>query len=647
MILGRTLRAVAALFTAATLTAVAAPTGTASSTEVPPAVTGIAPARVDVPPALADAPPLITDVPPVATDVAPEVTDVPPQVADVPPAFRVVPPSVTSIPPTVNSTDIRFSHPAQTLHYGTAEQVGLDPRWIDQIAVDINSYLQPSPTYPEYAGAVALAAHQGVIVAHDVAGYALRYADDTPTELPRDQWIAMQANTIFDVASMTKLFTAIAAVQLVQAGRIGLNTPVAQYIPAFAANGKATITILNLLTHTSGLPADPDPSLCAYANNDERWAAVYAVKPIAPPNTIFLYSDMNMMTLGQVIATVTGQTLDRVIAEQITVPLGMTETMFNPPASLKPRIAAEEYQRSIGRGLVRGSVHDENAYCLGGVSGHAGVFSTAYDLAVLAQTLLNGGDYEGTRILSQESVRELFTNYNQMFPGHAHGLGFELEQRRYMGALSSPVTAGHTGFTGTSIVIDPLAHSFAILLTNRVHPSRIWGSNNQARAAVGTDLALALPVRLVRGETDWFAGTASNTNATLTIPLVVPDGGAGLSFDLWYDTADTDLGAVEASSDGGATWRRVPLSLRPDGHPWQTDGAFSGFEGRQWLQASARLPGGVTELRWRYTTGPAPHGRGVYVDGVRVDGPEGPLFDDSRPEDGALFQPDGWTRSRT
>jgi CubicO group peptidase (beta-lactamase class C family) len=591
MIFGRTLRAVATIVTVTSMTAVSLSTGAAASTGKPRAV--------------------------------------------------------TSVPPTVTSADIRFTPASQTLRYGTASQAGLVPRYINKIADDMASYLKPSPTYPEYPGAVALAAHDGVIVAHDAVGYALRYADDKPTELPRDQWIAMRKNTIFDIASMTKLFTAIAAVQLIQAGRIELNAPVVKYIPAFAANGKSNITILNLLTHTSGLPSDPDPSLCTYATHDEQWAAVYAVKPFAPPNTAFLYSDMNMMTLGKVIETVTKQSLDREIAQHITRPLGMTETMFNPPASLKPRIAAEEYQPSTGRGIVWGSVHDENAYCVGGVSGHAGIFSTAHDLAVLAQALLNGGRYGRTRILSEDSVRSLFTNYNQAFPGHAHGLGFELDQRRYMGALSSPVTAGHTGFTGTSIVIDPLAHSFIILLTNRVHPSRNWGNNNPSRAAVASDLALALPVHPSQGPTDWFAGTADNTTATLTIPVAVPAAGAKLTFNLWYDTAETDAVALEASSDKGATWHLVPLSLRVDGHSWQTDGSSSGFEGRQWLQASAGLAGKTTNVRWRYTTGPAPQGRGVYVDAVRVTGPQGVLFDDRRKPDAALFEPKGWTISRT
>lgn len=549
--------------------------------------------------------------------------------------------------PTVTGADLRFTHPSRQLRYGSAEQAGLTPAPIDRIASDIAGYLKPSPTRPLYAGAVALAAHDGVIVAHDAAGYALRYADDKPTELPPDQWIPMRSDTIFDLASMTKLFTAIAAVQLLQDGRLGLDTPVAQYIPAFAANGKDGITIRHLLTHTSGLPADPSPSLCDYPTHDEQWAALYAEKPTAAPGTRYLYSDESMMTMGKVIEAVTGESLDQVIAQRITGPLGMTDTMFNPPAALQPRIAAEEYQPWTGRGIVRGSVHDENAYCVGGVSGHAGLFSTAHDLAVLSQTLLNGGRYDRTRILDEDSVRSLFTNYNQAFPGNAHGLGFELDQRWYSDALDSPVTAGHTGYTGTSIVIDPLSDSFVILLTNRVHPSRNWGSNNPARRAVARDLGLALPVRPAQGPTDWFSGANDRATTTLTLPVAVPAAGARLSFDLWYDTEETDIGRLEASSDGGQTWQLVPFSLRSGAYTWQSDGSFSGYAGRRWANAAAQLPGNATQVRWRYTTDPLYQGRGVYVDGVHVVGPDGLLFDDSRPADAALFQPVGWTVSRS
>jgi CubicO group peptidase (beta-lactamase class C family) len=540
---------------------------------------------------------------------------------------------VTSAPaPAVHFT------PGQTLRYGSAAEAGLVPSDVDRIATDIAAYTRPSPTYPEYPGAVALAAHNGVIVAHDVTGFALEYADDKPTELPPDQWIPMRGDTIVDIASMTKLFTSIAAVQLIQAGRLGLNTPVAAYLPQFAADGKGAITIRNLLTHTSGLPADPSPSLCHYATNDERWAAVYAVAPVAAPDTTYLYSDMNMMTLGKVVEAVTGQSLDRVITQRVTGPLGLHDTMFNPPASLRPRIAAEEYQPSTGRTIVWGTVHDENAYCLGGVSGHAGLFSTAHDLAVLAQTLLDGGSYGHARILSPPSTRTLFTDYNQAFPENSHALGFELGQRFYMDALSSPVTAGHTGYTGTDIVIDPLSHSFVILLANRVHPSRNWGNDNPARRAVARDLALAIPVRPRSGPTAWFSGIVDASTATLTVPVPAV-GGACVSFDLWYDTEDSDVGYLEASPDGGTSWQPVPFSL-------SADGSFSGFEGRKWFSASAPVPAGTTDLRWRYTTDALYEGRGVYVDGIRVTAPHRVLFDDRRPADAARVRLSGWQVSR-
>jgi Immune inhibitor A-like, MAM domain len=216
-----------------------------------------------------------------------------------------------------------------------------------------------------------------------------------------------------------------------------------------------------------------------------------------------------------------------------------------------------------------------------------------------------------------------------------------------MDALNSPVTAGHTGYTGTSIVIDPLSDSFVILLTNRVHPSRNWGSNNPSRRAVARDLALALPVHPAEGQTDWFSGTADHTTATLTVPLATPSSGARLSFNLWYDTEETDLGALEASSDGGTTWRLVPLTLQVRDDVLLTDGTFSGFDGRQWLSASAQLPGGVTDVRWRYTTDPLYEGRGVYVDAVRAFDSDGLIFDSERPADAALFEPDGWTVSHT
>ncbi|MGH3318899.1 MAG: serine hydrolase [Streptosporangiaceae bacterium] len=554
-------------------------------------------------------------------------------------------------PPTVTADDVHFT-PGTRLHYGTAREAGLVPRYVRQLRGSIAGYLKPSPTHPEYAGAVEIAGRDGVIASHEAVGYALRYASydaetGKATELPRGQWIPARRDTIFDLASVSKLFTSIAAVQLIQRGAIDLNAPVASYVPAFARHGKGDITVRNLLTHTSGLPPDPSPSLCSYDTNAQRWAAVYATKPVAPPDTRYIYSDINMMTLQKVIETVTGKSLDRVVRHRITAPLGMSDTMYNPPASLKPRIAATEYQPWTDRGMVWGSVHDENAYCLGGVAGHAGVFSTAHDLAILAQTILNGGRYGHTRILSTDSVRALLTDFNTAFPGHEHGLGFELNQRWYMDALSSPVTAGHTGYTGPSIVIDPISHSFVILLANRVHPTRDWGSNNPSRRAVARDLARALPVKPAKGGETWFSGIGDLRTATLALPLDVPAEGGRISFDLWYDTeGGYDIGTFQASTDGGETWQNVPLDLRIGPYTWSNGGDFSGFEGRRWAKVEATLPGGVTDVRWRYATDTLYEGRGVYVDGVRAWSADGTLlFNGSRPRDAAVFQPEGWTRS--
>ncbi|HET7305227.1 MAG TPA: serine hydrolase [Segeticoccus sp.] len=556
--------------------------------------------------------------------------------------------------PTVDAGDIEFT-PGVTLRTGSASSVGLVPEYVDKMSSDIERFLEPTPRHPDhpmYAGATVIAGKDGTVVQHDSAGYALRYASydaetGEATELPRDQWIPARNDTIYDLASISKLFTSIAAVQLIERGVLDLDAPVVQYVPAFGQHGKDDITIRNLLTHTSGMRPDPQPRLCAYDTSEEQWAAVNATVPLAEPDTRYIYSDLNMMTLQEVIETVTGEGLEDVVSHQITGPLGMADTMYNPPKSLRDRIAATEYQPWTDRGMVWGSVHDENAYCMGGVAGHAGMFSSAHDLAVLAQTLLDGGQYGDTRILGEDWVRQLFTNHNAAFPGNEHGLGFELGQRWYMDGLTTPVTAGHTGYTGPSLVIDPTTHSFVILLCNRVHPTRDWGSNNPSRRAVARDLARALPVEPTVGDDAWYSGLGDLRTASLGLPVDVPAGGGRMTFDLWYDTeGGWDIGVLQASTDDGATWQRVPLSLRADGHRWSTDGRFSGFEGKQWVQARAQLAGDVTNLRWRYTTDTYYEGRGVYVDGVRIwrDG-GGILFNGARPADAAQFRPDGFTAS--
>ncbi|SCD48891.1 Beta-lactamase [Streptomyces sp. di188] len=246
---------------------------------------------------------------------------------------------------------------------------------------------------------------------HRPLGMAVRYQaydeeTDTGVELPTDQQIPMAEDTVFDLASVSKLFTSILAVQQIERGRVGLEAPVASYLPDFGRAGKQDVTIRQLLTHTSGfrawIPLYEAPTY------QEKVRRVYDEELASPPGTAYLYSGLNLISLQLVLEHVTGRRLDVLLREEITEPLGMRRTRYNPPASWKPKIAATEDARKpwsgLDRGLVWGEVHDENAYSLGGVAGHAGVFSDAWDLAVLARTLLDGGGCGRRRIPRPESV---------------------------------------------------------------------------------------------------------------------------------------------------------------------------------------------------------------------------------------------------
>jgi CubicO group peptidase (beta-lactamase class C family) len=571
------------------------------------------------------------------------------------PAWSDTGPQVASAdtgPPTVSPADIRFRN--DVLRPGTAREVGLDPGYVARMRLDIETYLRPTPDHPDhpaYAGAVVLAAKDGVIVQHAAVGTAVRYGAVGPAperagvELPSDQQIATRPDTLFDLASVSKLFTTIVTMQLVERGRIALDTPVARYVPEFAAGGKETVTVRMLLTHTSGLPAFT-PLWSRYPTPAERFAAALATPLTAPPGSRYVYSDLGLISLGVLVERVTGRRLDEVVRDGVTGPLGMRDTGYNPGPTQRPRIAATEYQPYAGRGLVWGEVHDENAWSLGGVAGHAGVFSTAADLAVLCQMLLDGGRYRGARILAEDTVRAMLVNYNGRLeptdPESARGLGFELDKHWYMMGLSSPVTFGHTGFTGTSLVIDPLTHSFVILLSNRVHPDRAWGSNNVARRAVAGDLANAIPVR-PPSPAAWRADQRDSATVTLTAPLRRPARDGRASFALWYDTEPRlDVARFEVSTDGGGTWSPASFTLRGGGERWTADGTVSGYGGRRWWQATVQLPEGTTQLRWTSSADAAGQGRGVYVDRIRAADRHGPLFD-GEGRDAAGLIADGWS----
>ncbi len=372
-----------------------------------------------------------------------------------------------------------------TLRHGSAARAGLLSSHLRRLVTDAEAFLGPSPTHPWYAGAVLLAGRGGTVALHRPIGMAVRYRaydekSDTGVEFPPDEQIPMAEDTVFDLASVSKLFTSILAVQQMERGALELEAKVASYLPDFGRAGKQDITIRQLLTHTSGFRAwIPLYSAPTY---EEKLQLIWNETPVGPPGTAYLYSDLNLISLQLVLERITGRALDTLLRDEITAPLGMRRTRYNPPASWRPRIAATEDARppwsGLDRGLVWGEVHDENAFSLGGIAGHAGVFSDAWDLAVLGRTLLNGGVYGRARILTPESVELMFTDFNTAFPGDEHGLGFELYQHWYMGAMATPRTAGHTGFTGTSLVLDPTTDSFLVVLGNSVHPARGWRSGS-------------------------------------------------------------------------------------------------------------------------------------------------------------------------
>jgi CubicO group peptidase (beta-lactamase class C family) len=539
-----------------------------------------------------------------------------------------------------------YAPPRTVLHAGSPQSVGLDPEPIDAALGKIDGWTRPDSGtgHPLFSGAVGLLAHDGAVVKRATAGYALRYADGAGTELPDADKVPMRTDTIFDMASVSKLFTSIAVMQLVERGEVDVAAPVATYLPEFGVNGKESITVAQLLTHTSGLVAWL-PLWSAYPDVPSRIKAVMDVAPHNPPGSTYEYSDLNLITLGVLVERITGKKLDQVVAERITRPLRMVDTGYNPPASKLDRIAATEYAANPPRGMIRGSVHDENAWSLGGVAGHAGVFSTVGDMAVLAQTILNGGTYRGHRILRERTVTDLLTNHNQNFPGHDHGYGFELNQMWYMGGLSGPRTAGHTGFTGTDVVIDPASRSFAILLTNRVHPTRDWGPINIAREALCTGLAKALAVRPRHGPDAWYSGIGDAAQATLTTVALQPDGPVRVNFDTFVDSESTDSLVLEASTDT-TSWTTVPMDVSGPGAPDETVNSLAGSGHRAWWRVEARVPHAAEiTLRWRFTTDNRYTGRGIYVDALSVtDSTQMLLNGEKEPH---KVQADGWQlRSR-
>ena len=279
----------------------------------------------------------------------------------------------------------------------------------------------------------------------------------------------VDVNTIYDMASLTKVIaTATTAMVLEEQGQLDLDRTIASYLPGFNAPDKAPITIRMAMTHRGGLEAFA-PLFRTFRGREQYLQQINERPLKATPGTTTIYSDWEMILTQLVLETVTGVPLDRLADEKVFRPLGMTSTRFNPDSSLKPRIAPTEIDTTRG-GLVWGRVHDENADAMGGVAGHAGLFSTAGDVAIFAQMLLNGGEYNGVRIVSPTTVARWTAPQAR---GSSRALGWDTPSgASSAGHFFSPRSFGHTGFTGTSIWIDPTRDLFVILLTNHVNPTR-------------------------------------------------------------------------------------------------------------------------------------------------------------------------------
>ncbi len=363
-----------------------------------------------------------------------------------------------------------------TLRAKSPTDFGLPANAFDETTGYLESYVNEKA----FPGAALIVGYQGAIVLDAAAG-RLDYSETSAT---------VTDETIYDLASLSKAVgTTSAAMILVQSGRLLLDAPVNVYLPEFKGPDKDKVRVRDLLTHTSGLPGFLQlyKEVRGYGAFLNR---VFAVPLEYPPGTKSVYSDLGMMLMGEIVARASAQPLDRFLQQKLFEPLGMNSTFYNPPKSLLSRIAPTENDPWRKR-VVRGEVHDENAFAMGGVAGHAGLFSCARDLAVFAQMMLNNGLYDHRRYFNPGIVQR-FTE-SQEAAGAARALGWaKPSENNWTGSVFSPAAYGHTGFTGTSMWIDPGRKMFIILLSNRVHPTRENLKIDDARKVISESIVKAI-----------------------------------------------------------------------------------------------------------------------------------------------------------
>lgn len=334
--------------------------------------------------------------------------------------------------------------------------------WTKKLRRELSEVIQNAITEGQVPGAVICVGNAEKVLY--LAAFGKR------REVPSPQ--PMHIDTIFDLASLTKvLATAPAICLLWQEGKLDIYDAVKRYLPEFSGGHKDKVTLLHLLTHTSGLPAFKNYlQMGLKGQNEAVIADICRTRLKAPPGRVFIYSDLGFILLGEIVRRVSGMDLNEFCRHKIYMPLQMRWTRFNPPRSWHSRCAATEWRSGQ---MMQGIVHDPNAYALGGVAGHAGMFSIAADLALFCRMLLREGELNGMRIFEPEIIRMMVTNQCPV-EGVQRGLGFDIlsPYSPQMRGERFPIGVfGHTGYTGTSITVDPFSGAFVILLTNRVHPN--------------------------------------------------------------------------------------------------------------------------------------------------------------------------------
>jgi uncharacterized protein YbbC (DUF1343 family)/CubicO group peptidase (beta-lactamase class C family) len=392
----------------------------------------------------------------------------------------------------------------------------------------------------------------------------------------------MTLDTIFDLASLTKVVaTTTAVMQLVEQGKVKPNDPVARYLPEFAQNGKDDITVRQLLVHYSGMAPDLDLTP-PWQGKDTAYRMAFEAKPETPPGAGFVYSDINFIVLGALVERVSGGSLDDYVAQHIFAPLKMEHTRYLPPVAWRPEIAPTELDED--HKMLRGVVHDPTARHMGGVAGHAGVFSTADDLARFAQALLDGGD----GVLAPLTVQKMTSPQQPPTGTSVRGFGWDIDTpfSSNRGDLLPVGSFGHTGFTGTSIWIDPTTRTYIILLTNAVHAGE-KGNAVGLRTKVATAVAAALPLTVdEQQKLRWESSTGYNEAESAARRLAVRNGNVKTGIDVLEEHGfDVLRGEAQTAASGTgsvAGKRKVGLLTNQTGIDAQ---------GRRTIDVLASAPG--------------------------------------------------------